>query len=184
MAWPHLSCISQCSLLHAWWFSLSHPHYPALHLTLHTHSHSFTNVFLVYISFIISFATSLVQVCTSCIQQGNTRRTRMASYLKQLNVGEAYCVPASAIIPVGCWACHVNFSEMVTKFVFLIRWLYWSCEGKFAKVPGYIRNQHEIPCDLFRWHVRLSALKIQALAVPDRENLDLHTTAHQPSCMW
>lgn len=122
--------------------------------------------------------------CTSCIQQGNTRRTRMALYLKQLNVGEAYSVPASTIIPAGCWACHVNFSEMVTKFVFLICRLYWNCEGKFAKVPGYIRKQHEIPCDLFWWHVRLSALKIQALAVPDRENLDLYTAAHQPSCVW
>lgn len=64
--------------------------------------------------------------CTSCILQSSISRTRIALYLKQLNDGEVYSVPASAILHVGCWAPHLNISKIVTKFVFLICWLYWN----------------------------------------------------------
>lgn len=62
VAWVHLSHIPRGGLLPPWCFSISHPCYLIIHLTLHICSYSFTSMFPVYTSFIFSFAMSLVRV--------------------------------------------------------------------------------------------------------------------------
>lgn len=164
----------------AWCFSICYPHYLVFHLALQICSHSFTNTFLFYISFIIALLWVWLEFdFTSCIQQWDARR-RMVLYLRQLNDGELYCI---CLCHHPCEMLSMSqvsqTSKTVAKFVVFISWLYQNHRGKFAEMLSYIRNQHEIFCDPFQCYMRPSALKEQALAVLEERILitaPLHTS--------
>lgn len=99
---------------------ISHPHYLVLHLTLHDCSHSFRNTFLGYISVIILFVMSLVRFELHVLYSEREYQEKKNGLSPKAAFGKVYSVPSCAIIPVGCCACHLSFSAMVSKFVFFI----------------------------------------------------------------
>lgn len=113
-----------------------------LHLTLNLCNHYFTNMLLVYISFIISFTMSLVRAWLHLLYSAREYQENKDGLVQK--AAECWrsklCPCLCLIIPLGCCVCHLNFSKMVTKFVFLISWLYRNGEGTFAEVLGYIGN--------------------------------------------
>lgn len=126
---------------------------------------------LVYISFIMSFSTSLVRVWLHLLYSARDYQKNKDGLVPK----EVKCwIPTSSIIPVGCCTCHLNFSKMLTRLVILVFWLCLNCEGKFAEVLSYSKDQHEIYYDHFQWYVRLCSENPRSSSLSQGESWSLH----------